>query len=204
MERTEKIEDILKFWFGRVEETIVPSENRAKIWFGESEEIDAEIHQKFSDDLKRSTLGEYDGWCEMPRGQLAMIILLDQYSRHIHRNTLQAYAQDKKALSICLQGIKDEKDHALSLIERVFYYFPLLHSEQLSYQEQSIRVYQNLSDLAFSETRVIYDSFLKFANHHYTIIKNFGRFPQRNKILGRESTSEEIAYLKELEDEEAT
>ena len=204
MEHTEKIESILKFWFGRVEETVVPSENRAKIWFGDSEEVDVHIHQVFSNDLQLGSLGEYDVWSESPRGQLALIILLDQYSRHIFRAHPDAYAQDKKALSICLQGIKDESDHALSLIERVFFYFPLLHSEELGYQEQSIRAYHNLSDLAFTETRVIYDSFLKFANHHYTIIKSFGRFPQRNKILGRLSTPEEIAYLKEIKDQEAT
>ena len=202
MEPDEKIEDILKFWFGRVEETIVPSENRAKIWFGESPETDAEIKAQFSDDLKCASQGKYDAWIDNPRGELALIILLDQYSRHIYRNNSEAYSQDDRALIICVEGIREEKDHFLSLIERVFYYFPLLHSEQLAYQEQSIRVYQTLAELAFMETRVIYDSFLKFANHHYTIIERFGRFPQRNVILGRESTAEEEAYLKEIEDEQ--
>lgn len=204
MKPNEKIEDILDFWFGRVEETIVPSENRAKIWFGESSKIDLEIKEHFSDDLKSASMGEHDAWCETPRGQLALIILLNQYSRHIYRNSKQAYSQDEMALTICLEGIKDQEDHLLSLIERVFYYFPLLHSEKLAYQEQSIRAYKTLAELAFSETRVIYDSFLKFANHHYKIIQRFGRFPQRNEILGRESTSEELAYLKEIKDEDAT
>ena len=202
MKLNEKTENILKFWFGRVEETIVPSENRAKIWFGESPEIDAEIKGEFTDDLERAARGEYDGWLEEARGELALIILLDQYSRHIYRNNPKAYAQDNRALAICVDGIREEKDHSLSLIERVFYYFPLLHSEQLAYQEQSIRVYQTLAELAFAETRVIYDSFLKFANHHYTIIERFGRFPQRNVVLGRESTPEEVTYLKEIEDEQ--
>ncbi len=202
IEYNEKAEDILKFWFGRVEETIVPSEHRARIWFSESTEVDVEIKTQFTEDLGRASEGEYDHWTEAPRGQLALIILLDQYSRHIYRNDKRAYAQDGKALSICVQGIKDEREHLLSLIERVFYYFPLLHSEQLGYQEQSIRAYQNLSELAFAETRVIFDSFLKFANHHYTIIERFGRFPQRNKMLARESTPEELTYLKEIENEE--
>jgi len=98
-----------------------------------------------------------------------------------------------------LEGIESESDHSLSLIERVFYYFPLLHSEKLIYQTQSVLAYQTLSDLAFSETRVIFDSFLKFANHHHSIIQRFGRFPQRNGTLKRKSTKAELVYLKEVE-----
>ncbi len=195
----EPYENIIKFWFGRVEETIVPSENRARIWFGESEDIDDEIKDLFADDLSEAVAGNCDGWDTHPRGQLAKIILLDQFSRHIHRNTPAAYAHDEKALKICIKGMQNEDEHALSLIERVFYYFPLLHSENITYQEQSVHAYQMLAEMAFSETRVIYDSFLKFANHHYTIIQRFGRFPQRNKILGRDSTDEELIYLDETE-----
>jgi uncharacterized protein (DUF924 family) len=91
-----------------------------------------------------------------------------------------------------------QADHSLSLIERVFYYFPLLHSESIVHQEQSVRAYRTLVNLAFLETRVIFDSFLKFANHHYSIIARFGRFPQRNDALHRESSKAEIAFLKEI------
>ncbi|MCB1827754.1 MAG: DUF924 domain-containing protein [Coxiellaceae bacterium] len=203
MQHNEKIEDILSFWFGHVEETIVPSENRARIWFGESVEIDAEIKSRFSEVYDAALMGECDSWMETGRGQLALIILLDQFSRHIFRNTPKAYEQDERALAICVDGIKRELDHDLSLIERVFFYFPFLHSEKLEYQEQSIHAYQTLSELAFAETRVIYDSFLKFANHHYTLVQRFGRFPQRNKVLGRMSTPEESAYLKEIDEEQS-
>ena len=177
----------------------MPSENRARIWFGEDPEVDEEIKQKFDLDLQKAIRDEYEDWQEDPRGQLALIILLDQFSRHIYRNDPKAFSQDERALNICVNGIQNECEHNLSLIERVFYYFPLLHSEEPTYQEQSVRAYKMLTDLAFSETRVIYDSFLKFANHHYSIIKRFGRFPQRNMILGRASSSEELAYLREPE-----
>lgn len=197
----ESYEKILGFWFGQVEQTILPSEHRAKIWFAEDPEVDKEIRLKFVYDYKRCLDGGYNEWCTHPRGQLAQIIMLDQFSRHIHRNTSKAFAQDAKALEICLLGIDSEAEHHLSLIERVFYYFPLLHSELVRYQEFSLRAYQNLSELAFSETRVIYDSFLKFANHHYTIVRRFGRFPQRNKALNRESTEDEIRYLDEIKNE---
>lgn len=193
-------DEVLKFWFGRVEETIVPTEHRARIWFAEDEVTDQEIKSLFSELLESAAAGKLSTWEETPRGQLASIIVLDQFSRHIYRGTEKAFAQDPRALSICLKGMKNEADHSLSLIERVFYYFPLLHSEKLADQERSVRAYRTLVDLAFSETRVIFDSFLKFANHHYTIIQRFGRFPQRNKSLNRESGKSEIAFLREIEE----
>ena len=131
-----------------------------------------------------------------------LVILLDQFSRHIYRNKDGAYKQDEMALVTCVEGIAEEYDHELSLTERVFYYFPLLHAESLAYQERSVEAYQTLAELAFSETRVIYDSFLKFANHHYSIIQRYGRFPQRNNILKRKSTELELAYLTQLEEQQ--
>ena len=196
----ESHDEVLKFWFGRVEETIVPTEHRAKIWFGEDEAIDEEIKSRFNTRLDAATAGELYTWEKTPRGQLGLIIVLDQFARHIYRNSDKAFSQDEKALSICLEGIHHEVDHALSLIERVFYYFPLLHSEKITHQERSVRAYRTLADLAFSETRVIFDSFLKFANHHYSIIHRFGRFPQRNIALHRESSRAEIAFLREIEE----
>ncbi|OGT25998.1 MAG: hypothetical protein A3I77_03030 [Gammaproteobacteria bacterium RIFCSPLOWO2_02_FULL_42_14] len=192
-------EDILKFWFGRVEQTIVPTEHRARIWFGEDKAVDEEIKWRFKSDLAAAIAGELVEWEATPRGQLALIIILDQFSRHIYRTSEKAFAQDAKALNVCLNGLRHESDHHLSLIERVFYYFPLLHSEKLNYQELSIQSYRTLEDLAFAETRVIFDSFLKFANHHFSIIQKFGRFPQRNQWLHRESTAAEKIFIQEIE-----
>lgn len=194
-----RYEEVLQFWFGRVEETVVPTEHRAKIWFGEDEAVDQEIKWRFSKELEEATAGQLSHWESEARGQLALILTLDQFSRHVYRGSPKAFAQDKSALSVCLKGLREESDHQLSLIERVFFYFPLLHSEKIGYQDQSVRCYQTLVDLAFSETRVIFDSFLKFANHHYSIINQFGRFPQRNGVLNRSSSKEELAYLKEIE-----
>lgn len=191
-------EDVLKYWFGRVELTIVPSERRSRIWFGDDPIIDEEMTKSFGDVLNNAALGKYKSWHNSSRGQLAMVLLYDQFSRHIYRGQAQSYAYDKAALDVVLNGIDQESDHELSLIERVFYYFPLLHSESLSYQETASRAYEILSELAFNETHVIYDSFLKFARHHHMLITRFGRFPQRNSALGRESTLEEKDYLQSL------
>lgn len=194
-----RIDSILGYWFGRVEETVIPSEDRAKIWFSDNEHIDQEIKKRFEMDLKNATRGNYLHWENESRSQLALIITLDQFSRHIHRGKSSAYSQDAKALNICSKGMEQEYDHQLSLIERVFYYFPLLHSEQLPYQESSIRAFEILVELALPETKVIYESFFKFANYHYSIVRRFGRFPQRNHVLGRHSTKEELDYLKASE-----
>ncbi len=199
VDKDARIEKINKFWFGRVEETIIPSANRARIWFSEDEEVAELIKADFLEDMKAAQQGQYDHWVETARGQLALILLLDQFPRHIYRETPDAFTTDASALNICLSGIANEIDHNLSLIERVFYYFPLLHAENLDYQEQSIENYRVLSELAFAETRVIFDSFVKFANHHYSIIERFGRFPQRNQVLGRGSSPMELAYLEEID-----
>ena len=198
----ERFEKITNFWLGDIEKTIVPTEDQARLWFGEDPEVDQYIADEFGDDLEQAKSGKYNDWLADSRGQLGMILLLDQFSRHIYRANPKSYQQDSQALKICMTGLEQEKEHDLSLIERVFYYFPMIHAESLITQTQSLSAYQLLAELSFSETRVLYDSFLKFANHHYTIIEQFGRFPQRNAILGRQSTLEEQQYLDELADED--
>lgn len=197
--QADRVESILSYWFGNVEETVIPSENRARIWFGDNDGIDKEIQASFTGDLEKAALGDYADWELKPRGQLALIIVLDQFSRHIMRGNARAFAQDDYALCVCVRGMKQGDDHLLSLIERVFYYFPLLHSEHIADQENAIRAYELLVELALPETKVIYESFFKFASHHYSIVHRFGRFPQRNVILERESTKDEVEFLKESE-----
>lgn len=192
--------EILEFWFGHVEETVVPSKNRARVWFGDSMEADQAIKDRFSSDLQYAITSN-TSHSESPHDALATIIVLDQFSRHVYHGTADAFAQDAKALSICEEGMQNRQDHQLSLIERVFYYYPLLHAENLQVQENSLAAYQLLAQMAIDETKVLYDSFLRFAMHHYDVVRQFGRFPQRNKVLGRESTAAELIYLKELESE---
>ena len=194
-----RYEEILTFWFGRVEQTIAPSEHRSRIWFSDDPDVDDLMRAEFMDDMNKASAGEYDSWRDSPRGQLALVLLFDQFARHVFRGTAQAFEYDAQALSIVLDGLERDCDHELSLIERVFYYFPLLHSEELCHQEQSLRAYTLVDSLAFDETHIIYGSFLKFAHHHHGIIARYGRFPQRNPILGRPSTADEMAFLQSLE-----
>ena len=190
------VEEVLKYWFGHVEETALPSAHRTEVWFGGKKETDDEVKEKFSDDLQNALAGKYADWEKDPHSYLALIIVFDQFSRHIYRNTPQAFAQDQMALDLCLRGVQQEFDHALSLIERVFFYMPLMHSENLEMQSTSVRAYQILVNLSFPETRSVYENFLEYAVKHYEIIRRFGRFPHRNILLGRPSTAEELEYLK--------
>ncbi|MGB6975857.1 MAG: DUF924 family protein [Gammaproteobacteria bacterium] len=192
-------DEILHYWFGHVEETVLPSENRTRIWFGGNKEVDEEIKAKFGDDWQKAVNGQCVEWENDPHGMLGLIILFDQFTRHIHRQTPASFAQDQKALDLCLRGIQKEFDHLLSLIERVFFYFPLMHSESLEMQATAVRAYQILVNLAFPETRAIYENFLAYAIKHYEVIKHFGRFPHRNLLLGRMSTAEELEFLKTAE-----
>lgn len=192
-----RVEEILTFWFGNVETTVMPSSRRTQVWFGASEEHDQNIRALFSEDLEKAAAGQYLEWTHHPRSTLALIIIFDQFARNMFRGTPQSFAHDDQALDLCLKSIDKQFDHAVSLIERAFFYMPLMHSEDLSMQETSLQAFQMLVDLALPETRGIFEGFYKYAVKHYDIIKRFGRYPHRNSILNRESTEEELEFLKQ-------
>jgi uncharacterized protein (DUF924 family) len=191
----ERANEILKYWFGEADESVFPSPDRTHLWFGAEKTTDEAIRAKFSYDLEKAVLGEYPEWEDDPRASLALILLFDQFSRHIYRGTPLAYAQDHRALDLCLRGIERQFDHVISLIERAFFYYPLMRSENVEIQATSIRAYKILLDLSFPEAKGIFENFLDYSLQNFDIIKRFGRFPERNKILGRTSSPEELKYL---------
>ena len=193
---TDKIHEILDFWFGHLGSADLPSSDRTNLWFGEDETMKRQLTEMFSNEYEAATLGKLKDWEKTPRGNLALIILLDQFSRYLHRRSAKAFAHDKDALDFCLTGINQKMDHSLTLIERVFFYMPLVHAEDENLQEQSIRLYQELVSLSMTETTQIYQLFLAYAYAHFRVIKEFGRFPQRNAVLGRESTAAEMEFMK--------
>ena len=193
---TDKIHELLEFWFGDLGHADLPSSDRTNLWFGENEKLKTEMLQQFKEEYHSAVQGNLIQWAESPRGRLALIILLDQFSRNFHRNSPEAFAYDKEAQDLCLKGLQEKMDQSLTLIERVFFYMPLVHAEDPVHQEQSIHLFQNLVSLSMTETTQVYQLFLAYAYAHFRVIKEFGRFPQRNTILGRESTEAEIAFLK--------
>lgn len=192
----DRIHELLNFWFGDAGYADLPASNRTSLWFGESDKVRLQLIEAFGIEFEQAKAGLLDGWASTPRGRLALIILLDQFPRYIHRNTSESFAYDEKAQQLCIEGLNEKVDHALTLIERIFFYMPLVHAEKINLQEHSIRLYQSLTSLSLSETTQVYQLFLAYAYAHFRVIQEFGRFPQRNTALGRSSTHEELAFLK--------
>lgn len=194
------VDEILHYWLGHVEETGMPTSHRSDVWFGNDPQIDQEIKEKFENVFLDAKDQKLLSWKEHPRSLLALIIVLDQFPRHLFRGSKAAFEQDPKALELCLYGIKHEYDHEVSLIERAFIYMPLMHAEDLQLQISSVRAFKTLADLSFKETQPIFLKFLTNAIKHYEMIKTFGRFPQRNATLNRVSTAEEEKFLEEFKE----
>jgi uncharacterized protein (DUF924 family) len=193
---TDKVHELLHSWFGDLGMADLPNSDRTSFWFGEDEVVRRKVVQSFSFEYEAATTGALHEWAATPRGRLALIILLDQFPRLMYRKSSQAFSQDHLAQQLCLDGLREEMDHSLTLIERVFFYMPLVHAEDKDIQEQSIRLYQSLVTLSMTETTQIYQLFLAYAYAHFRVIKEFGRFPQRNAVLGRHSSDAEVAFLK--------
>ena len=192
----DRVHSLLDFWFGDLGFADLPSSDRTNLWFGESEKLKEKITETFGPDYQAAVNGKLATWEKTPRGRLALIILLDQFSRYLHRNSPDAFNFDKQAQDLCVEGLKQHMDQSLTLIERVFFYMPLVHAEDTEIQEESIQLFQSLVGLSMTETTQVYQLFLAYAYAHFRVIKEFGRFPQRNEVLGRPSTETEIAFLR--------
>lgn len=190
-----RIERILSFWFKEHELTAPQIDGRMDTWFGEDPVFDQEIERGFARDVEDASTGAIDYWAHQPRGRLALIILLDQFRRNIYRGTAEAFAKDKVALKLCVEGAMEKKDKGLTPIQRVFFYMPLQHAESRKVQAKSVEIFQRLAKAVSPTYRETFETILHFAELHHDIIQQFGRFPHRNKVLGRKNTPEEDEYL---------
>lgn len=193
-----RAEEILDFWFGELDGDGWDYDTaRIELWFGRSDETDRVVIERFGADAQAAAEGKLDHWAETPRGRLALLILLDQFPRHIHRGKPAAWAQDPKAQRIVLEGLERGHHEAIRPIERSFFYLPLEHAEDRELQARSVALYRALAEAAPASVKGRYDSFLDYAERHKVIVDRFGHFPHRNEILGRPSTEEEKAFLLE-------
>lgn len=182
-----RIDEVLAYWFGASDGGPVPDEVR-KRWFKKSEATDREIRERFAGDVARAGRGELDEWVETPRGRLAFVILLDQFTRNIHRGRPEAFAFDTKAQQVVVDGLERGDERDLPEEQRPFLYMPLMHAEDLELQNRGVALFEALHHGG---------SFARYARQHRDIIQRFGRFPHRNAVLGRDSTAEERAFLEE-------
>jgi len=190
-----RIEQILAFWFKEQELTAPQIDRRMDTWFGEDAVFDHEIEKGFSDDVERASNGELDHWADEPQGRLALIILIDQFRRNLYRGTAKAFSHDKVALKLCVEGAMERKDKGLTPIQRVFFYMPLQHAESRKVQAKSVELYDRLAESVSPTLQETFLTVAQFAELHKDIVDQFGRFPHRNSLLGRENTPEENEYL---------
>lgn len=189
--------EVLEFWFGPDATSESVSEEKVDMWFANGSNYDDLVRARFGDAITRAGAGAFDKWCESPRGRLALIVLTDQVPRHVHRGTPGAFATDAKAREVCLAGIKLGADKALTPIQRVVYYLPLEHAEDIAVQERCVSLYRQLLDDVSPDNLKDYETNVTFAVAHRDIISRFGYFPHRNAILGRPLSDAEHAFLQE-------
>jgi uncharacterized protein (DUF924 family) len=171
-------EHVLRFWF---------EETESRMWWVSDSDFDTRIRSRFSSTLEQAASGELDGWRRTSRGRLAEILVLDQFSRNIHRDAPLAFARDPIALVLSQEAIAAGVEGSLSPIERAFLYMPFMHSESRMIHERAEVLFR---------ANGLPDSYA-FELKHKAIIDRFGRYPHRNSILGRLSTAEEIEFLKQ-------
>jgi uncharacterized protein (DUF924 family) len=193
-----RAQDVLLFWFGPRPYSAASVQQHSRLWFGAAEVVpqtDELIRDRFADTMRLAENGELAGWDSSPRRRLALIVLLDQFSRHFYRGSARAFAQDHQALSLSVSGMLYGADAALDPLERIFFYMPLQHAESLDVQDESVAAFRRLIDEAPSELHTTFEEALRAAVQHRDIIARFGRFPQRNAVLNRSSTPDESEWL---------
>ncbi len=174
-------EAVVEFWLHEV---------GPKGWYVAADDLDEEIRSRFGDEWRAAKAGERDFWCNGPRGTLAFLILTDQFPRNMFRGKADAFSTDASALNAARKAVERGFDLEVKEPERVFFYMPFEHSETMEDQDLSVDLVQR----KMPDTR---DEYLPHARAHREIIRRFGRFPFRNEALGRESTAEEAAFMKE-------
>ena len=169
--------EVLKFWFS----TLQPSD-----WYRKSDDLDARVRERFEALYHQVVAGEKEHWRHSAEGRLAEIIVLDQFSRNMFRGTPASFAADPLALALSQEAVRNGDDRKLDNTKRVFVYMPYMHSESAKVHEKALELFADTSNL-------------KYEIKHKAIIDRFGRYPHRNEVLGRESTPEEIEWMKENE-----
>ena len=187
-------EDVLTFWFGPPGS---PPLANAKRWFERDAAFDAEIAARFGELVKRAAAGELEAWRDTPTGALALVIVLDQFSRNLHRDSAQAFANDPAARDVAKAVRARSLDRALPPVERSFLYLPYEHAEDRALQEESVALFAELRAEAPPELAEYLEETLDYARRHRDIVARFGRFPHRNRALARASTTAELEFLEQ-------
>jgi len=190
-------QDLLHWWFGQGTSATEIAAEKQRLWFGYRPQQDAEARERFGALVERALNGDLQDWAELPEGWLALVLLLDQLPRMIHRDTPRAFAGDERAQQLVRDGLAHGGDMLLSPIQRVFIYLVLEHAENLAVQDLAVAHFTALRDIAAEHEQALFRDFLDYAERHREVISRFGRFPHRNAILGRDSSDAEQSFLQQ-------
>ena len=186
--------DLIRTWFGDTLHDPGAIPGRMPWWFGPDADRDADLAKRFTELVNTCAAGQHYRWLEHPEGRLATVIGLDQLPRNLYRGEARAFSHDPHTASLCLAAAATGEDRKLLPIQRAFLYMPLQHAEDLAAQDAGVDLYRNLAEET-PEFPIFRDGFLPYAVQHRDIIAQFGRFPHRNAVLGRQNTPQEKAYL---------
>lgn len=190
-------DEILNFWFGPASDNLTVAQRQSKLWWSKNEEIDATIRERFEPQLESMATRRNSNSPESAQDRLAKIVLLDQFPRNMYRGTAAAFAHDLVAQHLAMSALTAGDEEQLRPIERIFLYMPFEHAEEPALQDLSVRRFEKLLSDAKAKELNLFKGYADFAIRHRDIIDRFGRFPHRNQMLGRQSTEEEIQFLKE-------
>ncbi len=179
-------QDVLDFWFGA--RGSAEYGTIRDVWFRKDAVFDTTVRKRFGASVDRAIAGDFADW-KPPRAGLACVLLLDQFTRNIYRDTPRAFAGDELALATAEDVVASHGDAELAPVERWFLYMPFVHAESVQAQARSVEFFTRLRD----ETGL--DAPLPWAHRHAAVIRRFGRYPHRNAVLGRTSTAEELEFL---------
>jgi len=194
-------EDICSFWFGELDADGRATAEAQQRWFKKDPQFDSMVRQRFLATYNAAVEGALESWRHEPRGALALILVLDQFSRNMFRGEAQMYSGDEFARSVAKEGLAASLDAEMGIAERTFFRMPLMHSEVLADQDACVTAFEVLASEYRDSGREVLagdaEATLKYAIAHREIVANWGRFPHRNAILGRTCTPEELAFLEE-------
>jgi uncharacterized protein (DUF924 family) len=186
---------LLDWWFGSCESPDDVAADKGKLWFGKRNRQDLEARMRFGDLVEQALAGGLTEWTQRPEGWLALVLLLDQLPRMIFRDTPKSFSGDLRAQALVAQGIAADFDRQLRPIQRAFIYLVFEHCENLAVQNEAVSRFTDLLAEQPEAERAVFADNLDYAERHQKVIAQFGRFPHRNAVLGRESTAEELAFL---------
>lgn len=189
--------DVLDFWFGALDEQGRSAPAYSARWWRKDPAFDELIGERFGALHAAIERGAHEDWLQRPRGTLAYILVLDQFSRNLFRGSPRMFDSDERAREVALAGMERGQDRQVAFSERGFFYLPLMHSEELADQERCIAAFTAFEREVNGALQEDVQNSLKFAWQHHDIVRRFGRFPHRNGVLGRTSTAEEIEFLQQ-------